>query len=217
MSKKIFLVFSILIVAALLVSACASTQPVPTEEPAAPEPTDVPEPEQLPEEEVEPEPEPEPTEEVTEEEVFEEVRGTLRFTDGLAYGGSENLDPVDEARFWPPISLLYDRLTEPAFDSMTPTPSLASSWESDELGKVWTFYLRDDVYFHDGTQLTAADVVYSVNHWKTSETSILATTFEVVDSVEAQGDFTVVFDLNQPVVTFPLTVMDYRATLLMQH
>ena len=65
MSKKIFLVFSILIVAALLVSACASTQPVPTEEPAAPEPTEAPvEPEPEPEEPAEPvepeEPEPEP-------------------------------------------------------------------------------------------------------------------------------------------------------------
>jgi len=214
MSKKIFLVFSILIVAALLVSACASTQPVPTEEPAAPEPTEAPvEPEPEPEEPAEPvEPEPEP--EPTEEEVMVEERGTLRFTDGLAYGGSENLDPVDEARFWPAISLLYDRLTEPAFDSMTPTPSLAESWESNETGDVWTFNLRDDVFFHDGTQLTSADVAYSANHWKTSETSILATTFEVVDSIETPDDFTIVFNLTQPVVTFPLTVMDYRARVM---
>jgi len=214
MSKKIFLVFSILIVAALLVSACASTQPVPTEEPAAPEPTEAPvEPEPEPEEPVEPE-EPEPEPEPTEEEVMVEERGTLRFTDGLAYGGSENLDPVDEARFWPPISLLYDRLTEPAFDSMTPTPSLAESWESNETGDVWTFHLRDDVYFHDGSQLTSADVAYSADHWKTSETSILATTFEVVDSIETPDDFTIVFNLTQPVVTFPLNVMDYRARVM---
>ena len=215
MSKKIFLVFSILIVAALLVSACASTQPVPTEEPAAPEPTEAPvEPEPEPEEPAEPvepeEPEPEPTE----EEVMVEERGTLRFTDGLAYGGNENLDPVDEARFWPPISLLYDRLTEPAFDKMTPTPSLAESWESNETGDVWTFYLRDDVFFHDGSQLTSADVAYSADHWKTSETSILATTFEVVDSIETPDDFTIVFNLTQPVVTFPLNVMDYRARVM---
>ena len=79
---------------------------------------------------------------------------------------------------------------------------------------MWTFHLRDDVYFHDGTQLTSADVAYSANHWKSSETSILATTFEVVDSIETPDDFTVVFNLTAPVVTFPLTVMDYRARVV---
>ena len=215
MSKKIFLAFSILIVAAMVLAACAPAA-TPTEAPPEPEVIEAPpepeEPTAVPEEPtavpVEPEPEP------TEEEVMEEERGTLRFTDGLAYGGNENLDPVDEARFWPPISLIYDRLTEPAFDSMTPSPSLAKSWESNETGDVWTFNLRDDVYFHDGTQLTSADVAYSADHWKNSETSILATTFTVVDSIETPDDFTIVFNLTAPVVTFPLTVMDYRARVM---
>jgi peptide/nickel transport system substrate-binding protein len=115
---------------------------------------------------------------------------------------------VDESRFFPPIVLLYDRLTEPAFDSMDPQPSLAKSWESNETGDVWTFHLRDDVYFHDGTQLTSADVAYSANHWKSSETSILATTFEVVDSIETPDDFTVVFNLTAPVVIWSLQAGD---------
>ena len=87
--------------------------------------------------------------EAEEEEEVADERGTLRFTDGLAYGGNENLDPVDASRFWPPISLLFDRLTEPAFDNMAPQPSLATSWESNDTGDVWTFHLRDDVFFHD--------------------------------------------------------------------
>ena len=112
-----------------------------------------------------------------EEEMVDDPRGTLRFTDGLAYGGNENLDPVDAARFWPPISLLYDRLTEPAFDNMAPQPSLAESWESNDTGDVWTFHLRDDVFFHDGTQLTSADVAYSTitgksNHQRNPATKV---------------------------------------------
>jgi peptide/nickel transport system substrate-binding protein len=208
MSKKIFLVFSVLIVAAMVLAACApaTTEPTEAPEPEVTEaPVEVEEPTAVPEE-----PEPEPTE----EEVMEDERGTLRFTDGLQYGGNENLDPVDEARFFPPIVMLYDRLTEPAFDSMTPNPSLAKSWESNETGDVWTFHLRDDVFFHDGTQLTSADVAYSANHWKTSETSILASTFEIVDSIETPDDFTVVFNLTAPLVTFDLTVMDYRARVM---
>ena len=214
MSKKIYLVFSILIVAAMVLAACASATPEPTEAPLEPEATEAaPEPEKataVPEEPTAVPDEPEPTE----EEVMEEERGILRFTDGLQYGGNENLDPVDEARFWPTISLIYDRLTEPGFDSMAPQPSLAESWEPNEDATVWTFNLRDDVYFHDGTQLTSADVKYSADHWRSSETSILRTSFEIVDSIETPDDFTVVFNLNQPSVLFDLSVMDYRARVV---
>lgn len=39
-------------------------------------------------------------------------------------------------------------------------PSLAKSWEQiDDV--TWKFYLRDDVYFHNGEHFTAADCVYS--------------------------------------------------------
>jgi peptide/nickel transport system substrate-binding protein len=141
-------------------------------------------------------------------------RGVLSFDTGLAYGGLENLDPVDASRFWPAISLLFDRLAEPAFNELSPQPSLAESWESNEAGDVWTFHLRDDVYFHDGTQLTSADVAYSANHWKTSETSILASTFAIVESIDTPDDFTVVFNLNRVHVDFPILVMDYRARVL---
>ncbi|NQU29516.1 MAG: ABC transporter substrate-binding protein [Anaerolineae bacterium] len=195
-NKKLIWITTILLVMVVALNACSPAAP---EEPApAPE-----EPAPAPEE-----PAPAPEEPAVDE------RGTLRFTDGLQYGGNENLDSVDEARFWPTISLIYDRLTEPAFDSMTPNPSLAESWESNEDANVWTFHLREDVYFHDGTQLTSADVAYSANHWKTSETSILATSFQIVDSIETPDDFTVVFNLTAPLVTFDLTVMDYRARVV---
>ena len=40
-------------------------------------------------------------------------------------------------------------------------PGLAESWEANDDGTVWTFKLRDGVLFHDGTPLTANDVVAS--------------------------------------------------------
>ncbi|UCD42152.1 MAG: hypothetical protein JSV69_00605, partial [Chloroflexota bacterium] len=215
MSKKIFLAFSILVVAAMVLSACAPATPA-TEAPPEPEVTEEPvEPEPEPEEPAEPEPEPteepEPEPEPTEEEVMEETRGVLRFNTGLAYGGLENLNPVDPNRFWPPIALLWDRLAAPVEGELRPGPSLAEEWESNEAADVWTFYLRDDVFFHDGSQLTASDVVYSFDHWLNDAESVIAGSFGVVDSVDAPDDFTVVFNLNQPSVDFPLTVMDYRA------
>lgn len=42
------------------------------------------------------------------------------------------------------------------------TPDLATSYEISEDGKTYTFTLRDDVTFHDGKPVTAADVVFTI-------------------------------------------------------
>jgi peptide/nickel transport system substrate-binding protein len=41
-------------------------------------------------------------------------------------------------------------------------PALATRWTSSRAGLVWTFILRDNVRFHDGKALSAADVVASL-------------------------------------------------------
>ncbi|OGB87289.1 hypothetical protein A3H38_05580 [candidate division WOR-1 bacterium RIFCSPLOWO2_02_FULL_46_20] len=42
-------------------------------------------------------------------------------------------------------------------------PDLAKSWEVSKDGKLWTFYLRQDVKWHDGRPFTAHDVVFTFN------------------------------------------------------
>lgn len=42
-------------------------------------------------------------------------------------------------------------------------PDLAKSWEVSKDGKIWTFYLRQDVKWHDGQPFTAHDVVFTFN------------------------------------------------------
>ena len=57
---------------------------------------------------------------------------------------------------------IYDYLVDfPSGDLSQPEPSLATSWEQID-DTTWEFTLRDDVVFHDGQPMTAADVKASV-------------------------------------------------------
>jgi len=55
---------------------------------------------------------------------------------------------------------MYDTLVT-LDENVTMQPMLATEWSVSEDGKVWTFKLRDDAKFWDGTPLTAKDVKYT--------------------------------------------------------
>ena len=62
---------------------------------------------------------------------------------------------------------IFERLT--ARDKqLRLVPSLATSWEQAS-PTLWRFHLRNGVSFHDGTPLTADDVVFSIVRAQTSE------------------------------------------------
>jgi len=46
-------------------------------------------------------------------------------------------------------------------DELKPAPDIARSWDISDDGTTYTFYLRDDVRFHDGREVKAGDVKYS--------------------------------------------------------
>jgi peptide/nickel transport system substrate-binding protein len=56
-------------------------------------------------------------------------------------------------------NLIYDGLVRLDAD-LSPVPGLAHSWENSD-PTTWIFHLRDGVRFHDGTLLTAEDVVFT--------------------------------------------------------
>ena len=58
---------------------------------------------------------------------------------------------------------VYETLTHYNPETGEVDPLLATSWESNEDGTVWVFQLRDDVTFHDGSKMTAQQVVNSFN------------------------------------------------------
>jgi peptide/nickel transport system substrate-binding protein len=92
---------------------------------------------------------------------------------------------------------VYDTLVVPSAEDLTFEPSLATEWETSEDGLTWTFTLREDVTFHDGSEFDSADVVYSYNRIIDEELSN-SFRFANVASVEADGPQTVVITLSQP-------------------
>jgi peptide/nickel transport system substrate-binding protein len=59
------------------------------------------------------------------------------------------------------LGLVFETLTEVAADG-TLRPELATGWTRSEDARVWTFDLRQDVFFHDGAAFSAADVIHSL-------------------------------------------------------
>ena len=60
------------------------------------------------------------------------------------------------------IDLIYTGLVQ-FDDNLKVQPQLASSYVLGSDGLTWTFHLRPNLKFSDGTPLTSADVVYSIN------------------------------------------------------
>lgn len=58
-------------------------------------------------------------------------------------------------------NLVNDTLIDRDHDTLEFIPKLAKSWEVSSDHLRYTFYLRDDVFWHDGKPFTADDVVYS--------------------------------------------------------
>jgi len=100
------------------------------------------------------------------------------------------------------IDLVYSGLTK-LNNNAEPEPDLAESWELDPTGTIYTFHLRPGVKFHDGTPLTAADVVTTFARLTDPATGYAyATQVESVKEVKAIDDATVQITLSQPTGPF---------------
>ena len=60
------------------------------------------------------------------------------------------------------IQMIYTGLVQ-LDDKLQVQPQLAASWDVSSDGLSWTFHLRHNLKFSDGTPLTSADVAYSID------------------------------------------------------
>ena len=94
-------------------------------------------------------------------------------------------------------SLIQSKLMQ--INSTTIEKDLATDYSVSDDGLVWTFKIRDDVKFHDGSKLTAADVAFTFNNTKAIAGKVdLAN----MDEAVAVDDTTVEFRMNKPFSSF---------------
>ena len=101
---------------------------------------------------------------------------------------------------------VYDTLVWIETDSEI-VPHLAKEWVVSDDGLAYTFSLRDDVLFHDGSILNADDVVFSFNRMMTLGQSFAYLFTGYVETVTAVDEFTVEVTLAAPLGSFISTLL----------
>lgn len=82
-----------------------------------------------------------------------------------SWGGPKTFNPIveNESSSSEFVQYIFAGLTETDAHTGLPKPLLAESWTVDSTGKVYTFKLRPDLSFNDGSPLRASDVVFTWN------------------------------------------------------
>jgi peptide/nickel transport system substrate-binding protein len=100
------------------------------------------------------------------------------------------------------MQLIYDTLVvrNERFEFV---PSLAEGFDESPDHKTFTFHLRPGVTFHDGRQLTSADVKYTFESLLSpSLRSPIRGALDKIASIEALDPLTVIFHAREPFYTF---------------
>lgn len=129
-----------------------------------------------------------------------------------------SLDPavVTDGESFRVTQNMYDTLVAYDYKNQTTEvkPSLAESWKISDAGKTYTFKLRKDVKFSDGTAFNAEAVVYNFDRWMNGKASGKFAYFPsmfggykgdaslVIKSVTATDKNTVVFTLKRSSAPF---------------
>lgn len=125
----------------------------------------------------------------------------------LLYGGNQDIDNIDPATgenysINAALISLYDALFITRGNELQ--PNLVESYEVSDDAKVFTFTLKQNAKFHDGSAVNADAVVYSFNRLMTLQgpPTYRWAGIATADAAKALDEFTVEFTLEQPFAPF---------------
>ncbi|WP_053849072.1 ABC transporter substrate-binding protein [Streptomyces sp. NRRL B-24085] len=101
------------------------------------------------------------------------------------------------------ISLVHDTLTVPGTKPNT-VPRLAANWQPSDDLKTWRFTLAKGAKFHDGTPVTAEDVVWSLKRLRNTPSGASRLPGIEPENIRAEGENTVVLVSDYANAELPL-------------
>ena len=111
-----------------------------------------------------------------------------------------NISPVSASTFhdWVVGYRVYSSLLQ-ADPDFQPVPDLAESWDVSPDNLTYTFHLKRNATFHDGTPITSEDVAFSIKEIAIKHGSICARGLgTVIDTMETPDKHTLVVRLKAP-------------------
>ncbi|WEG19256.1 ABC transporter substrate-binding protein (plasmid) [Alkalihalophilus pseudofirmus] len=110
---------------------------------------------------------------------------------------------------------IYNRLIYFDNHHYTFHAELAHHWEPLENGRVWRFYLRKNIFFHDGSPLTSNTIVENILLWKTEDIPDWKRRMieEIVD-METPTSTIITLFLNKPNMLFPHIFTDSKSMII---
>jgi peptide/nickel transport system substrate-binding protein len=125
--------------------------------------------------------------------------GELR-TAGEEIGNGVPIPYIERSHGITWMGLIYDSLVgcNPETGKLSPDWGVASKWQMSPDGLTWTFNLKKGIKFHDGVEITAKDVKFSLEQIllpDSIENPILKQTFKKID---APDPYTVVIQCTKP-------------------
>jgi len=153
---------------------------------------------------------------------FSVLLAVLLFTMGFSYAGQVaakniltmscnqefgTIDPQRGTDWTESMAMvnIYDALVFPSSTGKM-EPKLAKSWKASPDGLTYTFTLKKGVKFHDGSELTADDVVFSMNRALALKEGYSWLWADVLKKVTADGPYKVTFYLKKPFAPFVSTL-----------
>ncbi|MBO8173544.1 MAG: ABC transporter substrate-binding protein [Bacillaceae bacterium] len=117
---------------------------------------------------------------------------------------------------------IYDQLVQFKDESTELEPDLAEKWDVSDDGMEYTFYLKKDIKFHDGTPFNAEAVKFSIErqidpdhpYHDTGQFAYAEFTFGPVDRVEVVDDYTVKIYLKEPFAPFLSNMAMHAASIV---
>jgi len=90
-------------------------------------------------------------------------------------------------------------------------PAIAHYWESEQNDSVWIFYLRKKVFFHDGRELTAEDVAFTLDRLSHSKSKWIV---EDIEDLEVVHPYCLKIRLKSAHAFFPFLLSYPQASIL---